>query len=613
MYLKLHLIAGIVTWFCVDLSKSGKGGGKTASKVGLAAISQAGSLPAAADGSHALEGDIHLDGVNGTLMQNNMMAKLNEKDQILKSLLRSRLSWIDQYLTWEPDQYDGITSIRLPSSMVWMPDIVCYEEIGTKDYSPRVPYVEISSDGTVRYFEPTAFETTCSVNIAYFPFDHQVCLMTFTSWSFPTSKLDVQSFRTSPEYMTDISVYFVKTGEWILDEIVVKKISQSYASILAEHEGEDEDEHEEHEDVDRIIEQQYFYMDPKKTVKEVAESRHSDLHWSEIQFQYKLRRNSSLYMQSMLFPALLLTTISLLGFYLPPDSGERIGLQITIMLTFMVFLLTVGDMFPASTGPYLGLYFVLCMAMLGLNMVMTVLILNLHHMPYAAVMRGPNDKGEYTVAMKAVPIWIRMCLFLSGLYSELTDFKLTEEDIRGKKNKPRKPTAITEKVKPMLKKYKSFVRSKTMGTIKVEDIDHEGGCDNGSFSTSKSEQDATNRYDKKSSRIRFRKTSSVDLEEQLIKKKKKFWDSSKLQTLCDTLASGSDSCREFLSARRDLAFATDYLRCQYDELKDDKRAEAIAEKWKDVARKLDAVCLRVYIFVLVVLHLCLLVAILVEF
>jgi len=40
--------------------------------------------------------------------------------------------------------------------------------------------------------------------------------------------------------------------------------------------------------------------------------------------------------QSMLFPALLLTTISLLGFYLPPDTGERIGLQITIMLTFMV-------------------------------------------------------------------------------------------------------------------------------------------------------------------------------------------------------------------------------------------------------------------------------------
>lgn len=52
--------------------------------------------------------------------------------------------------------------------------------------------------------------------------------------------------------------------------------------------------------------------------------------------------------------SILLTTIALLGFYLPPDSGERVGLQITILLTFMVFLLTVCEMFPASTGPYLG-------------------------------------------------------------------------------------------------------------------------------------------------------------------------------------------------------------------------------------------------------------------
>ena len=87
------------------------------------------------------------------------------------------------------------------------------------------------------------------------------------------------------------------------------------------------------------------------------------------------------FFQSMIFPALLLTTISILGFYLPPDSGERIGLQITILLTFMVFILTVGDMFPASTGPYLGVYFVLCMALLGLNIIMTVLVLHLHYIP----------------------------------------------------------------------------------------------------------------------------------------------------------------------------------------------------------------------------------------
>ena len=46
-----------------------------------------------------------------------------------------------------------------------------------------------------------------------------------------------------------------------------------------------------------------------------------------------------------------------------------------------VFLLAVGEMFPASTGPYLGIYFVLCMGLLGINLAMTVLVLNLHFKP----------------------------------------------------------------------------------------------------------------------------------------------------------------------------------------------------------------------------------------
>jgi len=50
------------------------------------------------------------------------------------------------------------------------------EEIGVRDYSPRLPYVKVSSNGTVTFFEPTSYETTCSVDIAHFPFDFQVIL-----------------------------------------------------------------------------------------------------------------------------------------------------------------------------------------------------------------------------------------------------------------------------------------------------------------------------------------------------------------------------------------------------------------------------------------------------
>jgi len=61
------------------------------------------------------------------------------------------------------------------------------------------------------------------------------------------------------------------------------------------------------------------------------------------------------------------------------------------LLILQVFLLTVGDMFPASTGPYLGLYYVLCMGLLGINILMNVLVLSLHYMPCDSLKKDPNE------------------------------------------------------------------------------------------------------------------------------------------------------------------------------------------------------------------------------
>lgn len=36
--------------------------------------------------------------------------------------------WIDYKLRWNPDKYGGITSIRVPSENLWLPDIVLYEK-----------------------------------------------------------------------------------------------------------------------------------------------------------------------------------------------------------------------------------------------------------------------------------------------------------------------------------------------------------------------------------------------------------------------------------------------------------------------------------------------------
>lgn len=52
----------------------------------------------------------------------------DERNQILTAYLWIRQVWVDSYLTWSKDDYDGLDTIRIPSSYIWRPDIVLYNK-----------------------------------------------------------------------------------------------------------------------------------------------------------------------------------------------------------------------------------------------------------------------------------------------------------------------------------------------------------------------------------------------------------------------------------------------------------------------------------------------------
>ncbi|XP_041089238.1 neuronal acetylcholine receptor subunit alpha-10-like [Polyodon spathula] len=53
---------------------------------------------------------------------------MDERNQILTAYLWIRQVWFDAYLSWNKDDYDGLDTIRIPSSYVWRPDIVLYNK-----------------------------------------------------------------------------------------------------------------------------------------------------------------------------------------------------------------------------------------------------------------------------------------------------------------------------------------------------------------------------------------------------------------------------------------------------------------------------------------------------
>ncbi|OCT72556.1 hypothetical protein XELAEV_18035536mg [Xenopus laevis] len=87
------------------------------------------------------------------------------------------------------------------------------------------------------------------------------------------------------------------------------------------------------------------------------------------------------YAVNLLLPSMFLMVMDIIGFYLPPDSGERVSFKITLLLGYSVFLIIVSDTLPATAigTPLIGVYFVVCMALLVISLTETILIVRLVH------------------------------------------------------------------------------------------------------------------------------------------------------------------------------------------------------------------------------------------
>nr|2MAW_A Chain A, Neuronal acetylcholine receptor subunit alpha-7 [Homo sapiens] len=84
---------------------------------------------------------------------------------------------------------------------------------------------------------------------------------------------------------------------------------------------------------------------------------------------------------NLLIPCVLISALALLVFLLPADSGEKISLGITVLLSLTVFMLLVAEIMPSTSdsSPSIAQYFASTMIIVGLSVVVTVIVLQYHH------------------------------------------------------------------------------------------------------------------------------------------------------------------------------------------------------------------------------------------
>ena len=74
-----------------------------------------------------------------------------------------------------------------------------------------------------------------------------------------------------------------------------------------------------------------------------------DKGYPHVVFTLHLRRRDKFYMMNIVLPCVMLSVLIMIGFFLPPDAGEKISLGISVLLAFTVFLLMIADNIPRTS------------------------------------------------------------------------------------------------------------------------------------------------------------------------------------------------------------------------------------------------------------------------
>ncbi|MBN3276694.1 5HT3A protein, partial [Polyodon spathula] len=106
---------------------------------------------------------------------------VDEKTHILITFVALRQLWFNEFLVWDPSEFDGMDHLNVPVEFIWTPDFYIYElqvHVG-EDLSPFIPYLYLHHDGQVIHDQPIRAVTSCNLDIFYFPFDTHSCILTF--------------------------------------------------------------------------------------------------------------------------------------------------------------------------------------------------------------------------------------------------------------------------------------------------------------------------------------------------------------------------------------------------------------------------------------------------
>ncbi|XP_050164134.1 acetylcholine receptor subunit gamma [Myiozetetes cayanensis] len=286
----------------------------------------------------ALRGDEIID-VSLKLTLTNLIS-LNEREETLTTNVWIEMQWSDYRLQWDPEKYDNIQQLRVPSTMVWLPDIVLENNIDGTFEITLYANVLISPDGSIYWLPPAIYRSVCVIHVTYFPFDWQNCTMVFQSQTYSANEINllltVEEGQTVEWIVIDPEA-FTENGEWAIKHRPARKI------INSEHLTPD------------------------------------DIQYQQIVFYLIIQRKPLFYIINIIVPCVLISAMAVLVYFLPAKAGgQKCTVSINVLLAQTVFLFLIAQKVPETSQavPLIGKYLTFLMVVTVVIVVNAVIVLN---------------------------------------------------------------------------------------------------------------------------------------------------------------------------------------------------------------------------------------------
>ena len=214
------------------------------------------------------------------------------------------MSWCDDLLKWNTTDQTCLrgrnrTQIFFTADEIWTPDIVASNGPGKtwKRSKSLYPILAICT-GYVKWSYQDKVVSFCKIIVTYFPFDRQYCSIDLQSTIYDSSEFKLRTLYNV------VRLYKFITTEWEISHATIEEID--------------------------------LY------------NPHYARNFSTIRINIELERRSRFYVIKIICPFSIIAILALFSFCLPTDSGEKIAMCISILLSLTIYIQIISDYVPKT-------------------------------------------------------------------------------------------------------------------------------------------------------------------------------------------------------------------------------------------------------------------------